>query len=161
LEDHALGASALTTSRAVGLLWGATAAGALTIALTPGAAGATRHALQFELAAHRGTPTELVGIFATNLRLVVLLALTAVARRRHRCIAIALAGVAIANALLVGAAAGAYGPAALPYLVHLPLEWAAFASALALTTHRDGRRLSLATLLLLVAALCETYLTPQ
>jgi hypothetical protein len=70
------------------------------------------------------------------------------------------------NAALVGAALGAHGTTAVPWLVHLPLEW----TALALTaTHYAGSRKAGATLgpvanvagLLTAAALVESYATPQ
>jgi hypothetical protein len=81
-----------------------------------------------------------------------------------------LAGCLAVNVLPVGAALGAYGPALLPYIPQLPLEWAALAagaSAWLLQRHRtltvrEGLALlALTSCMLLPAAVLETYAVPH
>lgn len=80
------------------------------------------------------------------------------------------AAVVLGNAALVGVAFGAYGARAVPWLVHLPVEWAALGTALALylTARRRpvGRQIVVRSavaiaVLVAAAAVTETYLTPQ
>jgi hypothetical protein len=55
----------------------------------------------------------------------------------------------------------AYGGRALPFLVHLPLEWWAFAYPTATLAATTPHRIRRTVLLLAFAALAESYLTPQ
>jgi hypothetical protein len=116
----------------------------------------------------------MLGIAVTNGRIVLALALLAWTASRlpvlRAAADIAAVAVVVPNALLVGCAVGAYGTAALPWLVHLPLEWTALAIPLAL--HLAGTRRPVTLAEAAVATLCalalvalgagaETYLTPQ
>lgn len=158
-------------TRALALLCIGTALAALTIAVIPGAAPAVRAALNFEVAGHRGTPSEAAAIAWTNLRFGLALQLAAVARQRVRRIGRLLdATVAImlgTNTVLVGAALGAYGPAAIPFLPHLGLEWTGLAVPLSAYMNAAGgrpvriNRSTLTLPLLLLAAVVETFATPQ
>ena len=164
--------TARTFARANALLWIPTLTLAALTAAAPGAAEAARDALAFELQPYPGSLDEAWVIALTNARVVaaVLLAALAVAfAPLVRCFAdIAVALILIPNIGLVGVAAGAYAHDAPRWLVHLPLEWAALACALAsYMTEREGapgRDRSgpvAATGLVVAAALAETYLTPQ
>jgi len=73
------------------------------------------------------------------------------------------------NAILVGLAIGSYGARLVPYLPHLPLEWAAFSWGVATWWIACLRKLTARQLialflvncpLLLAAALVEVYATP-
>jgi hypothetical protein len=81
-----------------------------------------------------------------------------------------LAGCLAVNVLPVGAALGAYGPAVLPYLPHLPFEWAALAMGASgwllqrhrtLTVHEGLALLALTSCMLLAASVLETYAVPR
>lgn len=113
-------------------------------------------------------------IAATNGRVVLAIALGAWSASRlpalRPVVDLVTATVVLGNTVLVGVAAGAYGSAATPWLVHLPLEWAAIALVAGL--HRLGhvqplaalpavKAATAALLLVGVGAAVETYLTPQ
>jgi hypothetical protein len=81
-----------------------------------------------------------------------------------------LVGCLAVNVLPVGAALGAYGPALLPYLPHLPFEWAALAAGASawllqrhgtLTVHEGLALLALTSCMLLSAAVLESYAVPH
>ncbi|HEX8086574.1 MAG TPA: hypothetical protein VF529_19965 [Solirubrobacteraceae bacterium] len=126
------------------LIWAITLSAAGAVAAVPGAAAATRDAFRFQL--HTSSPAgwnEAATYFVTNSRIVVALLLGAWAHSRSGRMqpvlrAIAVTTVAI-NAVVVGAALGAYGGAAVRRLVHLPLEWMALAVSLAAYAGRDRR----------------------
>jgi hypothetical protein len=76
----------------------------------------------------------------------------------------------LVNGIVVGAALGAYGHRIVPYLPHLPIEWAAvalgagtwFAHTRRPFTQRQGNTLTVALLTaVLLAAGVELYLTPH
>lgn len=155
-------------------LWLLTLVPAISVAAIPGAAQALRSRLSFALAPYDGSTGELLGIAASNARVVVAIALAAWVRTRLPVLGpitdILVGLVVIANTTLVGIAVGAYGTASLPWLVHLPIEWGALAIVLAL--HRPhGQRTrhtaawavapAVALVLIVAGASVETYLTPQ
>lgn len=156
--------------RAYALLWLGTLTVAATVVVTPGASAATRNLLKLRLQPYRGSVDEMIAIAAVNAQVVAtLLCLAAAARltkaprRLHDAVA---AFIVLPNVVLVGAAAGAYLPAAARWLIHLPLEWAAVGCALAVYADRGarlplGRACMAAAALLALAAFSETYLTPQ
>lgn len=81
-----------------------------------------------------------------------------------------LGGFLIVNASFVGAASGVAGDALVPYVVHLPVEWAALAvsaTAWLVACKRPLSRTALAVLvvafvsLLAAAAMLETYAVPH
>ena len=171
-----LGARSLVReiAAAAASLWLLTIVPAIVVGALPGASDALRNRLAFALTPHEGSTPELLGIAETNARVVLVIALGAWARSRAPGLHLAsdlLIGVIVAvNAVLVGVAVGAYGASALPWLVHLPLEWTALALVLGL--HRVGRRRTIrargcvlvtavALALVGLGALVETYLTPQ
>ena len=154
--------------RAYLLLWATTAAAAAAAALFGPLAHATRDALHLELAPHAASPAGAAWTIANNAlaggwpALLSLLRVTQAARRVLLCSWLAV------NAVPVGLAVGAYGAHLMPYLAHLPLEWAALALPLAanLTATPPGPRARLLGAgaffaLLAAAAAAETYLTPH
>jgi hypothetical protein len=133
-----------------------------------------RAALALELAPAPGDPGTAVGILMTNLRLALFILLAGRVRRRAslmRTVLDAAVTLLVAgNTILVGAAFGAYGQAAVPWLVHLPIEWAglivlvrAYLSARRPSGPEMGWRSPAAHVvaLLSIGAAIETYLTPQ
>lgn len=159
-------------ARTYAALWAFTAACAAPIAAVPGAAHAARRRLDFAFAPTDGTPTEALALLQANGR--VLLAVTVAAWAAGRAgvlrpiLDLSVLLIAVVNVAIVGVAIGAYGPRSLAWLPHLPLEWGAFACALATYTHRrssPGRLTALAVpigawaTLLVLAALVESYLT--
>ena len=173
-----MGAAAIATRhthlRAHVALWTITAVPAVTVAVAPPLADVTRAALRFSLQPSRGSSHEALSIATANARVlaaVLIAALAVQAAPRLKPTLDAVVGLVIgANAVLVGIAAGAYGARALPWLVHLPLEWAAVGTAVgvyATARRRAPCRRELAApaalmgLAILTAAAIETYLTPQ
>ena len=155
-------------------MWLLTIAPAVMVSTVPGASDAVRSRLAFALTPHEGSIPELLDIAETNARVVLAIALGAWARHRVAGVGLwtdLLVPVILAvNAVMVGVAAGAYGSRALPWLIHLPLEWTALAVVAGL--HRVARRRTVATrdcalitavalALVVVGALVETYITPQ
>jgi hypothetical protein len=116
-----------------------------------------------------------LGTWAHNMRIAGWPLLAAALRMhrvrwRRRLVDAWLAISLVGNSVLVGAAIAAGGQRLLPYLVHLPFEWAAIALAasgwiLASRRTMPGRQLAALTanfaLLLAVAALLETYAVPH
>lgn len=116
----------------------------------------------------------LVTRFAGNVRIALLpVLLAAIGAARHPATRaagdLAVTGTLVANAGLVGAALAVDGRRLLLYLPHLPLEWAALACCAAPWLLARHQRLPARTLvalcaagllLLALAALAETYLTP-
>ena len=141
--------SVIAASTAV---WSMTLAVTALVAAAPGAAELVRGAFAFRLDAGRpGTWGEAAGYFATNLRVVAAIHLAAWTRARSGplgpLIDVVVGSTVTINAAVVGAALGAYGVRALPWLVHLPLEWAAL--GVAVSAYAAGRREFLATSTLL------------
>jgi hypothetical protein len=120
--------------RALAWLTGATLLAALVATASPGLAAALREWLAFKPGS---TPTgfdQAIAIWLANLRVLGLLLLAALAARERRLTPALNAVVAVvlgANVVLVGLALGAYGLPLLPWLAHVPLEWAALAVGLA------------------------------
>lgn len=174
MTGHERGSLHRAVARAAASLWLLTILPAIVVAALPGASHAARGLLAFALTPHEGSIGQLLGIVETNGRVVVALALAAWGRSRAaglRLPADLLVGVIVSvNATFVGVAVGAYGARAVPWLVHLPIEWTALAVVVGL--HRVARRGSLQTwvcalttaaalALVGLGALVETYLTPQ
>ena len=155
-------------------LWTTTAAAAATVALSPPLADTMREALRFSLQPSSGSIDEALAITTANARVLGAVLLAALAVRAAPVLKPALdalVGLVVgANAVLVGIAAGTYGARALPWLIHLPLEWAAVGTALGLYAiarrrppgHQElaGAGVTIATALATGAA-AETYITPQ
>ncbi len=155
------------------ILWLLTLTPAAVVAAGPGLAARSRDLLGFTLTSRPGSLAEAAGIAGTNARVLTAIVLAAYAASRAGALRPALDGlvglVVMANAALVGTALGAYGLDGLPWLVHLPLEWAALAKALAvyltarrrpLHSVRIARVLVVLVAFTAVAALLETYATP-
>lgn len=155
-------------------LWTMTAMCVVIVALVPGARPAVRALLAFALTPYPGTPQELVDIATTNTRVVLGIALAAWAPSRAPALRtpadLLVLTIVVANTAFVGSAVGAYAAEAIPWLVHLPVEWAALAIVVGLYATARRRHVSLtawtaattAALALVVAgALAETFLTPQ
>lgn len=154
-------------------LWATTLAAAAVVGCVPGLAGATRDALGLALRPHPGSLEQAATILATNARATALIFIAAAVAARLRPLRAPLDAWVIAtlalNAMLVGAALGAHGTDAVPWLVHLPLEWAALARTATHYLHARGRRRRASTArsaaavaaLLVAAALVESYATPQ
>jgi hypothetical protein len=167
----------LIASRLVGTLLaltGLTLLAALTCATVPGWSSAARHAFAFDLSPQHVDVRDALHVFATNARFVIGIALAAwLAHHHHRLAAavdVLVVAVVVVNVALVGAAIGAYRLAVLPWLIHLPVEWAAIAAAAA--DYRRARAggwswrdatstTSVAVGLLAIAAVFETYATPH
>lgn len=161
---------------ASGVLWGATAAIAALVAAIPQLVRAARDVLG-PLGAHplQRSPVEVFHIAANNALVAgSMLAFAAFAARmgpktRTVCDVVAVSIVA-RSAVFVGVALGAHTPALLPYLPHLPLEWAAIGIGAGAWLHArrrslGGRELAALTVLaavaLIGAAVLETYATPR
>jgi hypothetical protein len=153
-------------------LWAVTALAAALVAAVPRLPARVSELLALDLRLRRGSLSAGLEIWTTNLRALVLIGCAALVARRPalRSITDGLLAAAVgANAALVGAALGAYGPSLSPWLAHVPLEWAGLAIALgayarARHLRMDGRelarRLGLAALVLAAAAALETWATP-
>lgn len=161
-------------ARVYAALWALTLLAAAAVSAHAPLAAAVRAGLGFDLQPRAGTAAEAVDIATTNLRVVGGLVLAAVAvsaspaMRRVADPVVVL--VCAANAALVGVAIGAYGGAAIRWLPHLPLEWAALASAVTLYcgARTSPRRPTAVVLHVVVgavfvvaAAAVEVFLTPQ
>lgn len=160
-------------AHATAVLWITTFAVAVLTATVPGAPAALRDAFGFRLADHRGVSlADAATYFTTNLRVTT--SILVAAWVRPRCPAAALLDLTVAvmlaaNVALVGAVLGAYGVAALPWLIHVPVEWAAVGVAVGgyAAARRRGIGLVglaysffLAVVLLAAAASIETWWTP-
>ncbi len=137
-----------------------------------------RHLLALALTAHHNSPPRIAHVLALaahNIPIAawpLLLGLTGVHRHRlatHIADGALLACI-ILNTLPVGAAVGAYGTAALPYLPNVPLEWAGLALGAsawlvqrrrALTIPEGLGLLALIVAVLLSAAALETVAVPH
>jgi hypothetical protein len=140
----------------------ATATTAVTVAVLPGASAAARDAFGFTLHGTPGSLHQVLAIVLSNLASLAVLELMTLAP----VLAPAAIVIVVLNAATVGAAIAAYGTRALPFLVHLPLEWTALGLALAPhlpdpTRLTRTRRISEIAISLTLAALAESYLTPQ
>lgn len=159
-----------------GALWAFTLGGAVLVTFVPGAPMIAREVLRLSLDASHNPPPSLgvvVSIAANNVLHAawpLLLGLVGAERRwftRRLADGAVLANLLFAG-LLVGVAVGGYGTRVLPFLVHVPLEWAGIAAGSAgwvieRNKQLDGRRLTVAltALLLLCAATAETCLVPH
>jgi hypothetical protein len=158
--------------RIYGLLWFLTALAAAITELVAGAATLTRGALHLPEApaAHRGLTTVVVlaihnGVVAGYPAALTRLGLNRRGVTRLAFGAVVAAGIA-ANAVLVGAALGAYGGRLLPFLAQLPVEWLALAAGAAAWFRAARSEPHLRGIAVLVAAsvaaaaLLEVYATP-
>lgn len=139
-----------------------TAGVATIVAVVPGAAFSVRTSLHFALTGHAGSLHEAAAILTTNLRVAAVPFVAMLGRGPVRtALQFAAATMVLTNAAVIGLAAGAYGIAGLPFLVHVPLELCALGAALAAT--RDTAAISgvTAVALLCAAAGVETFVTPQ
>ncbi len=172
---------ALTPVRAViaagAVLSLGTLAIAAIVAAVPPLAAAVRDALPVRLdgANIPHEPGEVVRIAANNLAvagsMLLTAALAARMRRTARLVCDVLAASIVArSAVLVGAVLGSRTTDLVPYLPHLPLEWAAIATASGAWLYArrrplSGRQLAAFTVatvaLVLAAAVLETYATPR
>jgi hypothetical protein len=167
-----MGSTELATAlqRAGVLLIALTGLGTAAGALIPGLAGTTRPHPTLT-----GSTSDALGILASNIRVLAapfLLWLLRVHSSRLRrasgdVIVLALAGV---SAVTVGIALGRWRERLIPYLPHLPLEWAALIVAIAawllIRTGSASPRQLLAlacsvVMLLCAAAAVETFATPH
>lgn len=155
--------------------WGFTLTAAIAALTLPGLAETVRDGLRLSLSAHAVNPADVLSIFARNaLTFAIAPALAQILRPWRGGLWLSggsafLALVLIPNTLIVGLAAGAYGGRLLPFLPHLPLEWAALAWSAATWSLSYTRRLSGRTLfglflvncpIILIAAIVEVYATP-
>lgn len=142
-------------------------------AAVPGAPSELREGFAFSLEeGHGGSLSEALTYFATNARVIAALLVAAWVRPRITAgvlLDAAAAAVVGINVVVVGLALGAYGFHAIPWLVHLPFEWAALGAASTAIAASRRRRLSTAALggiagsaglLLAVAASMEAWATP-
>lgn len=158
---------------ATGALWVMTLVPAALVVAVPGAPAAVRDVLAFRLEeGQRSGVHEAVTYLTTNARVVAVILVCAWARSRTCAgplLDVVVAAIIGANVGLVGIALGAYGFSAVPWLVHLPVEWAALGVASA--AYAAGRAHSLSTaeiagpagaaaLLLAAAAMMEAWATP-
>lgn len=154
-------------------MWAATLIPAAAVAALPTVAASIRARFLFRFDATSGTLLEVASIAGANARVLGAVLVAAVAVRAgvaRRLLDVVAAAVVLGNAAFVGMALGAYGDRALPWLVHLPLEWAALATALAVYLAARRRPIGLDPILLVgaglaglvvAAAFTESYLTPQ
>jgi hypothetical protein len=163
---------------AYGAIWAATLAAALIVGAVGPIKAPVRTLLRLHL--HAGeTPAprlgDVVALTGHNLPIAAwpLLVGVAGAHRsqlgRHLADMVVVAAIA-ANILPVAAALGAYGPALLPYVPQLPLEWAGLALGAtawlvqrdrALTVREGLAVLTITTVALLCAASVETFAVPH
>ena len=147
------------------------------VCITPGASTLARELLQLKLSAAVNPPPNIgmiLSIVANNAlhsAWPLTLGLIAPRRRLTRTLAdsFVLANLLI-PALLIGGALGGYGPRALPYLPHVPVEWAGIATGATgwmierhtpLTPRERTTWIALTIALLTCAASIETYLVPH
>ncbi|RKQ90505.1 hypothetical protein C8N24_0310 [Solirubrobacter pauli] len=160
-------ASTRAVAAAYAALWALTLTAA-TIALLAGVAAQVTPDGQ-----RGGNVSETLSILTTNARMAaVTIAAALLLRivREWRLIFDLVLGVLYAfNAAVVGVAIAEHGPAILPWLAHLPIEWAAFAiSAGAYLQARNAppswsllaRYAALAAVTLTLAAVIESYALP-
>src|SRR5450755_2813397 len=162
---------------ALAVVWLLTAEAALITATVPAAGRLARHTLDLPLRP-ASTPTawRMVEIALTNALVISVPPLLRLllgerpSRAARRCSAGLLVVWLTGNVIPVGAAIGAYGTRIVSYLPQLPLEWAAFAMALAgyryaRPSERRGAVLALSAAVIAVtltaAAALETYATPH
>ena len=140
-------------------------------AVVPGARRVLRGWFAFDTGARPSTG-GVAGIALANLRVLGFLLLASLATAQRRLVPLLDALVAlglVVNVGLVGLALGAYGSALLPWLPHVPLEWAVLAIGLA--AYLRARRLAprvrdvasagaLAVVPLVLAAAIEAWATP-
>jgi hypothetical protein len=155
-------------------LWAAVAAGAAATIAVPGAAGAARAALALHPGARAHPTLATVAALCVH-NAVVALWPAALAATGVACVPVArrafdacVTGSLVVNGGLVGTALAAYGLRLAPYLVQLPVEWAALAVGASVWFGARGRggvgkgRLAaLAAMLVVLAGLLEVYATPK
>jgi len=134
------------------------------VALVPGLDRVARTWLGYNLTPTPGSLSATLAITVHNERAVVALGLLSMLRAKLPCsrmLDLLVCLDAAVNAALVGVALGAYGARGASYLTHVPMEWMAMAAAL--IGYRTGcrRHLASAVGMVMVAALWESYLTPQ
>ena len=157
-------------TRAYALIWAVTLTAAALTVFIPGAASVARDAFGFRLEKpDPGSLREAARYFGANVRVVTAVLLMAWARGRLGSLRYVIDGavaiIIVSNGALVGAALGAYGLRTVPWLVHLPAEWAALACVLATyagtspatSTAMFATAAAGANLLLAAAAVLEGY----
>lgn len=165
--------SAATTLLA---LWSATLLSALLVAFTPDLSDAARSLLHARLTATStsGAVDQIVALVMHNAGIAcwpLLLGSLISPRGRFAALGdITVAASLALNALLVGVALGAYGQTIVPYLPHLPFEWAALAlgssgwwtqRTVSLAPHQIALIATVACTLLLFAAALEVLAVPH
>lgn len=156
------------------IAWAAFAATGVT--LTPGARTTARSALRLTLDGRGPHTIGTVAALAAHNSAIALAPLAlrhlglATRRTPRRIFGTAIGAMLALNGALVGAALATCGPALVPFLIHLPLEWLALSlgaaawltASHALRGRGDALRLALATLVAVIgAALLEVYATPR
>jgi hypothetical protein len=158
-------------AQAYAALLGATVLAALVAAVVPGVARFLRGWFAFDTGARPSTG-GVARIALANLRILGFLLLASLATTHRRLVPLLDAVVTlglVANVGLVGLALGVYGSSLLPWLPHVPFEWAALAIGLA--AYLRARRLAprvrdvaragaLAVVPLVLAAVIEAWATP-
>ena len=151
---------------------------AMIVDLVPGGSAFVRGVLHLALtAAHNPPPTMLLvaSIAANNtLHSVWPCTLGLLGTQRRRSTRMIANAVVLANlavpAILVSSALGAYGTRLLPYIPNIPIEFAGIAAGATgwliereqtLTTRERAHWIALNILLLVCAAIVETYLVPH
>lgn len=168
---------AASLRRGLGLVWGVTLGCALLVAALPGASGLVADWFAAQLTAEANPPPavrDALGVALHNLQVLGFPFLLAAARlgqgRLRPVLDVLVAGAVVVQAGLVGAALGAYGARLLPFVPHLPFEWLALASSVAVwlvARRRPVTARELATFAavfaaaLLVACALELYATPH
>ncbi len=145
-------------------LWAVVLLVAVVVAVVPGLDESARGWLGYHLAPAPGSFAITAEIAAHNARWVLSLGILSFVRTklgRPRPLDALVCLNAAVNAGLVGLALGGYGLSGLPYLAHMPIESLAMATALVGYRRSEHRPFAVAALLLIMAALCESYLTPQ
>ncbi len=163
------------SARVYALLWATTALAAILVSCVPPLHQLAEALLDLDLSPHaRASAANVLRLVAANAWMAwpLVVALLGGARMgwSRTLTDLALVGDLALNAALVGAALGLHGRALVPWLPHLPLEWAALAvSAGGWLGARSGAiagralasRLAFFLALLLVAGALETYAVPH
>jgi hypothetical protein len=155
---------------ATAYIWAVTFGVAIVVSSIPGAASTIRALLAFAMErGSAGSLEDAADYFVSNARVVATILVASRVRSTCRVLDPLVAATVLGNVALVGLAIGAYGTDALPWLIHLPLEWTALGIAAATYAVSSREAVSRAALLsagcaclilLLPAACLESWATP-